>query len=435
MAKEEKPLEYERRIQDTKGLAQRIDLAYQQRPNPMRTWRRRFTLAAPALAAVASLPFLLGIGGGEKAFVNGSISRAHSIFEDNCSQCHSKAFSTVADASCKKCHDGPVHQANATGSIRCADCHVEHRGKTLLADVDDRHCTGCHADLSAHGKNIRLKATDITAFRVSRHPEFSAAGRPDQRPLRLNHAVHMPLQPKNIRGMKLPMACSDCHLTDRNSPRGDLLPVTFEQHCRSCHKRELEFDVFQVLGADAPPAPHTKDPQTIHEFVLEAYQKVLAANPDVVRQPLGRDLLPPPNAATWLNVVVTQSETFLFERKCRYCHEYEAARGEFPVVKKVNQIRGRYVEARPEGEPWFQHAQFSHRAHRAADCASCHRATRASKETSDILIPKLQNCQPCHGSTGTPQDRCAECHLYHDKSRELDKDRRPVEQLIGWLHF
>src|SRR5260221_12412529 len=121
MAKEEKPLEYERRIQDTKGLAQRIDLAYQQRPNPMRTWRRRLTLAAPALAAVASLPFLFGIGGGEKAFVNGSISRAHSIFENNCSQCHSKAFSIVAAASCKKCHDGPGHQANATGSTRCSN--------------------------------------------------------------------------------------------------------------------------------------------------------------------------------------------------------------------------------------------------------------------------------------------------------------------------
>ena len=312
MAKEEKPLEYERRIQDTKGLAQRIDLAYQQRPSPMRTWRRRFTWGAPALAAVASLPFLLGIGGGEKAFSNGSISRAHAIFEQNCSHCHSQAFSSVGDAACQKCHDGPVHRANAVGTIRCAECHLEHRGRTLLADVDNRHCTGCHADLAAHGSNVKLKAKAITVFRPDRHPEFSAAARPDQRPLRLNHAVHMPEQPKTIRGMKLPMVCSDCHPTARNSPRGDLTPVNFEQHCRSCHKRELEFDVFQILGAEAPPAPHTKDPKTIHEFVLEAYQKLFDANPDIVHQPLGRDLLPPPNAATWLNVVVTQSETFLF---------------------------------------------------------------------------------------------------------------------------
>ena len=33
MAKEEKPLEYHRRILDTKGLAQRVDLAYLGRPN------------------------------------------------------------------------------------------------------------------------------------------------------------------------------------------------------------------------------------------------------------------------------------------------------------------------------------------------------------------------------------------------------------------
>jgi hypothetical protein len=40
---------------------------------------------------------------------------------------------------------------------------------------------------------------------------------------------------------------------------------------------------------------------------------------------------------------------------------------------------------------------------------------------------------PCHGGTGTTQDNCAQCHLYHDKKQELDRDRRPIEELLGRL--
>jgi hypothetical protein len=50
-----------------------------------------------------------------------------------------------------------------------------------------------------------------------------------------------------------------------------------------------------------------------------------------------------------------------------------------------------------------------------------------------VLVPGMQPCLSCHGSTGTAQDHCVQCHLYHDKSRELDKDRRPIERLTGWL--
>ncbi|HYM13483.1 MAG TPA: hypothetical protein VEU62_22275 [Bryobacterales bacterium] len=433
MAKEEKPLEYERRILDTKGVAQRLDLNYFRRRYPFRFWRRQLTWLAPLAAAVAIAPFLTGIGGGKRIFSNGPVSRAHAVFEKDCALCHAASFSEVADASCKKCHDGPLHQANAIGSERCAACHIEHRGNQRLADVNERHCTRCHGDLAAHGRDVRITAVRITAFRPEEHPEFSAAKEADRRPLQLNHAIHMPAQPKTIRGMKLPMKCSDCHVTDLNSPRGDLLPVTFEQNCRSCHKRELEFDVYQLLGENAPPAPHTKDPQTIHAFILESYQKLLEANPEVARRPLGRELTPPANAAAWLATVVKDSESFLFEKKCIYCHEYEGARDGFPVVKKVNLIRGEYVQAKPEGKPWVAHAQFSHRAHRAVECSSCHTAARTSTKTSDVLIPRMQSCLPCHGASGTALDRCAQCHLYHDKSKELDRDRRPVEQLMGRL--
>lgn len=431
MAKEDKPLEYQRRIHDTKGRAQLIDLGYLGRAHWFRGWRRRLTWLAPLVALAAAAPFVAGLGGGEKAFSNGPMSRAHAIFESNCALCHSRAFAAVGNADCRKCHDGPVHKANAIGEPRCGECHVEHRGKTLLAEVASGHCTGCHANLAAHGKGVRLAANRITAFAAGRHPEFSAARKPDLRPLRLNHAIHMPAQPKSIRGMKLPMACSDCHQTQRGSPTGDLLPVTFEEHCRKCHNRELEFDVYQLQGQAAAPAPHTKDPQAIHRFIDESYRKLAAADPSATQRPLGRDLEPARDGAAWLAAVVKQSEAFLFERKCTYCHEYEKIPGEYPVVAKVNRVRGQYAPETPEGRRWLERARFSHRAHRAVECSSCHRTARSSAKTTDVLIPKLEDCRVCHGSSGTSLDSCGQCHLYHDKSRELDKDRRPVEQLVA----
>ena len=73
--------------------------------------------------------------------------------------------------------------------------------------------------------------------------------------------------------------------------------MTFEQNCKSCHARELEFDVYHVLGPAASPAPHTKDPKTIREYIAAAYRAALAANPALARRPLGNDLAPVANAA------------------------------------------------------------------------------------------------------------------------------------------
>jgi hypothetical protein len=429
MPKEEKPLPYERRVQDTKGRAQRLDLAYLRHPGRLLAFRRQLTLAAAAVSVLAAVPFFLRPA--ERFYSPGPVSRAHAIFENNCSTCHVTAYAAVGDTACKSCHDGPIHKANAIGAVRCAECHAEHSGRSVLADVDNRQCTRCHADLSPHGVNLQTKALRVTDFRADRHPEFSALAQSDARPLRLNHAIHLPDQPRMFRSHKLPMKCSDCHATDPRSSAGDLVPVTFEQNCRSCHAAELSFDVFQLLGGDAPPAPHTKDPQTIHAFIVKTYQDLYKRDPEVARRSLGRDLEPQPSPAAWLNAVVSQSENFVFQRKCVYCHEYQSVENGYPVVKKVNQIHGRYLAALPAGSPWMPNAVFSHRSHRAVQCESCHQAARKSTKTSDILIPAMRACESCHGATGTRQDNCSECHLYHDKSKELDRDRRPIEQLTA----
>ncbi len=423
MAKEEnKPLEYQRRLRDTKGVAQRLDLSYLKRPALLALLRKRLIWVLVALAALASIPLVLGIGGTRRAVENGPLSEAHAIFEKRCEVCHQQNFGGVPDQACAQCHDGAPHPAklvdtgHATTQLRCVQCHLEHRGKARLAALGSANCTSCHADIAAHSTDS--KAQNVTAFRQEKHPEFRAASLPDTRPLKLNHAVHMPAEPKTIRGMKLPMKCTDCHVPDRSSRTNQLLPVTFEQNCKSCHSRELEFDVYQVLGTRVP-APHTKDANAIREIIAAAYRKKLVEDPGIVRRPLGNDLNPQPGAAAWLDRVVRDSEHYLFGRKCGYCHQ-TAGDGS---VERVNRIAGRYVESKPEGEPWLERGEFSHRAHRAVECESCHTQARQSTRTGDVLIPAMKSCVQCHGESGTTLDECAMCHLYHNRNMEKERDR------------
>jgi hypothetical protein len=437
MAKDEKPLEYQGRIRDTKGRAQRIDLEYLRHPERRGVLLRRLSWIALALSAVLLVPLFLGYAGGRRAFSSGPVSRAHATVGDRCESCHTKAFSAVPDAACRRCHDGPAHPAKAIDTarshteVRCAQCHLEHRGNALLADVDDRNCTACHANLQERAAGVRISATKVTKFRRDRHPEFAAAMKPDDRPLKFKHAGHMPNQTKVIKGVTLPVACSKCHETDRLSSKGDLLPVTFDRNCIECHKGELDFNVYGVLGPGAAPAPHNKDPKRIHQIIEDAYDRALEADPRLALQPLGREeaVLRP---SEWLARIVAESEQFVY-KKCAVCHVVDSMSGPYPEVAKTREIRGRFVADKQSGEPWFTRGEFSHRAHRTLLCDSCHTTARRSVRAQDVLVPQMNTCLSCHGNSGTHIDRCAECHLYHNKFKESDKDRLPIDQLIGRL--
>lgn len=432
MGKEDKPLEYQRRLRDTKGVAQRLDLDYLKRPALLALLRKRLTWVLIAVAALACVPLVMGVAGSRRLVSSGPLSQAHALLENRCEACHTQAFGGVPDQACRQCHDGAPHPAHvqtdrhADIEKRCAQCHVEHRGNVRLAAVSDANCTDCHADLASHAKGVAARGAKVTAFRSGQHPEFTAPTLTDLRPLRLNHAVHMPAQPKLIRGMKLPMKCGDCHVTDRASNTGAILPVTFEQNCKSCHGRELEFDVYRVLGAAAAPAPHTKDAKLIHEYIAAAYRGALAANPGLARRPLGKELVAVPNATAWLERVTHDSEQYLFSRKCGYCHQ-TAGDGQ---VRKVNKVSGRYLEGAPEGTAWLTRGDFAHRPHRAVECESCHTAARTSTKTEDSLIPAMKTCQPCHGNSGTALDRCATCHLYHNRTLEKAPEKH-MKDLIS----
>jgi hypothetical protein len=432
--KDEK-LPYEERPESTKEYAQRIALEYLRKYDAMRARRKRLTWIALGVCAAAVAPFLFGTGSAKKIFSNAPLSRSHSVFESGCNQCHVAAFSSVPDAACERCHAGPEHPAKSfdTATLidkpRCADCHVEHRGTVILTEVKDAYCTGCHSALKARGRDVKIAGVNITAFRAGKHPEFSAASRSDSRPIKLNHSKHMhPLQGGTTTNVKLPMKCEECHETDLNSPKGDFVALNFDKHCRSCHERELGFDVRSVLGAQSLPAPHTRDPQTIHQHIEKTYRELLARQPDMYKRDLGRGFEASGTSEAWVAKVVSESESFLFDRKCIYCHEYQSRQGVYPVVAKVDPVVGRYVAGSTTGEPWLLRGEFSHRSHRALECTSCHKQAVDSARTSDVLIPKLASCTDCHGDSGTPIDNCSQCHLYHNKSKEK-QIRSPAERL------
>src|SRR5262249_12205507 len=140
MAKEEKPLEYQHRIRDTKGVAQRLDLDYLKQRALLAVLRGRLTWALVGAAVLVSAALILGVGG-RRTLSNGPLSRAHGVFEGRCEVCHSQAFRGVPDNACERCHDGAAHPAKAIDSGKanrtppCVECHVEHRGKMLLSEV------------------------------------------------------------------------------------------------------------------------------------------------------------------------------------------------------------------------------------------------------------------------------------------------------------
>ncbi len=442
MPKEEGPLEYKPRVRDTKRLAKRIDLDYVKRAASTVSRRKRWIWGTMVfLLVLISIPLGFGIGPGKRILESGPVSSAHALYETKCESCHMKAFQSVSNEACKQCHDGAAHPAktvddsatvlHSAPAPRCAECHIEHRGKPQLADVANGFCTECHANLKLHATELKVKAHEIKSFPGS-HPDFSTVGQIDMRPVKLNHAAHMPVEPKTVRGIQLPMTCSGCHVLDLNSLTNAPLPMTFDQDCRRCHEVELDFDTFAVLGPNARPAPHGVDKATIDKFVRKAFQDKLDAEPEIVRRPLGkRNLVPEANANAWFDRVVRESESMLYD-KCRYCHMKEPFETEEPMENRVHRIVGRYSVDKIDGEPWLPRGEFSHKSHRAEECSSCHSTALTSMKTEDVLIPGMKSCVPCHAQTAGHLDGCSTCHQYHNRSLEQER-RRPLQKLMSAL--
>jgi hypothetical protein len=478
-------------FRNQKNLNEWLELDYYQRPRGLRRWRNRLTLLLFVLCAagVAGAIFLLG-SRSARLVQAGPVTSAHSMFNHECEWCHRESFQTaqkflpgnasmrvVPDEACIQCHDGPPHNLlqNNPDEVRCATCHREHRGRPLLARVPDGECTVCHADLKNHrkGGDTGLAFKDVHAFNDD-HPEFRLKRDKDtdKAQLAFNHEFHLVklagLPKEKFARLAEPLkrlkeeGCVHCHRPD---PAGRYMkPINYENHCAECHplsvqltgdfKAEKPADQRRLDEAikefNKKPAPH-KEPSVVRaalrERLLDFVQvnRVVAGEAEEGAALIDRGLLgkrPTVEQWKWVNnrldtlerVLFTSdqldvAERGLFRHNCNHCHIEKKDRPRdknddglagLPVYEKTN------IPLR-----WLGHARFSHQHHRSLNCTECHEA-KTSRQTSDVLMPSVDNCKQCHNPSVGVRNDCVECHHYHDRrhAHEIHKNWT-IERSLG----
>ncbi len=187
-------------------------------------------------------------------------------------------------------------------------------------------------------------------------PSFAAIVAPDARPLRLNHAIHMPAEPTVIRGMKLPMQCADCHRTDPASPTGDPVAGDLRAELQVLPRARTGIRRLPECSGPSVPAPHTKDPQTIQRVHPRDLPPGAGRGSRRSCAPAGQRSrrLSPVRRRGWIAWCAIRSVSVPAEMQL--LPRDAGMDAGFPGGQKVNRIRGRYVESSPKASPGWSAA-------------------------------------------------------------------------------
>jgi hypothetical protein len=129
----------------------------------------------------------------------------------------------------------------------------------------------------------------------------------------------------------------------------------------------------------------------------------------------------PSDAGKWVEYQVRETTRILIEGPggCRHCHEPTGAADERAAYDP-------HLLAR-----WLPRSQFNHDSHRMLLCTECHAAT-TSRRATDVLLPRLDNCQKCHNPRVGVRSDCVECHRYHHREQEGGwRGPFTIEQALG----
>jgi hypothetical protein len=425
--------------------------------------RLRWRLIGLVVVACVAWPVVAHFTGNRRIYQARPVSQAHAMFNNNCNWCHTGNFetaerlwpgnarlATVTDAACKQCHDGPIHHDVAVDPLHCANCHREHRGHALLANLPDSHCTACHGDLQRNdGKQSSF--ANIHGWTVD-HPDFRVwqENRRDRGAVKFNHFAHLPRD--GIRGPDgklMQLRCEQCHQEDDQAPislfrmkeddkslalplpgaRGRLMrPINYQEHCASCHPLGVHVAGSQELVIEAPH----KEPAIVRGALREELTHY--AHEVQARAPATGDAIPPlpgrlpgqrvrKEQSDWVSEPLARAERAVFDGPagCTRCH----------LVKERRGARG-LPEYQPTAIPrrWLEHGAFSHRGHRMVQCASCHDKAQTSKETSDVLLPHADSCRQCHHPQDGARSDCVLCHSYHDRKKEAPPAKRDIADFL-----
>ena len=381
----------------------------------------------------ATLPSLVGL-----SWNPGSFSNAHRFFAADCATCHQGAFAGIADSTCLSCHanvgaHSPHGIALASvgdklASLRCADCHTEHRGLEGSVISKASFCLDCHKDLKEAAPATGME--DVGGF-PSGHPQFRATlvadaaqnktvrvqlgGTPpaiDRPGLKFEHKVHMDTAnyPLLVQAGRAVKGCADCHVAE---PSGQgFQPITYKNQCQSCH--QLTFDSVALPWQDAK-VPHGDDTGAIasvwNYYAGRALQDGASTSSADTQTQVST------KAAAALRVVFDE------KRGCALCHYSAGGNGAWDTDKILADALP------PKGNParvvapvklpvrFLPNAVFDHASHRGQACENCHTVAAAvSNGTERLMVPNLDNCTQCHGSENASfqaQSTCITCHVFH----------------------
>ena len=382
----------------------------------------------------------------------GEISRAHALYTNSCTECHTSPFARVASDNCLRCHktvgqhaDPVIAPAADLSGELCESCHREHKGQTLATRSSQDFCVGCHGDIRSHA--VRTSLRNVRDF--TDHPPFAPAlfdaaaavalsvpkpgdAAPNWQPwtspanrarnLYFSHARH--LNPPDTGEREIPgpgrrmvrLECSDCHHPD---PGGrQMAAVDFEKSCRSCHRL-----TFEPSRPDWQ-LPHGQ-PALVFEQLVSFYGRQALEGEDA--KPEGG---PPPRpakretdkdallAAARERAAATMQSS-IKPSLCGTCHMLDQSSTD-PSRWSVKPVR--------IPTNFFRRADFSHAKHATQDCTDCHGAAMRNGESPEDLLPEISVCRQCHtGIEGAPKkiaSTCISCHQFHNPRLPLLKAQR-----------
>jgi len=365
------------------------------------------------------------------SWVSGEVMNSHKFFANDCAACHTKAFVMVEDAACTACHqqqhghiDKVKFPSEDLTSTRCATCHTDHQGPHPVRAEKQELCSDCHKDLDKKVDEMHL--TNVSDF-ATNHPQFKPTvwQNPsegiqkrislDDNPvevsnLKFPHKTHMNANrmrnPKT--GTNTQLECASCHVPDLSGAY--LEPVKMEEHCGDCHV--LTFDSI----APKRTVSHGK-PEVVYRELAEFYSTLALKGgvtdktaPKVVRRRPGSPLLKEEEkkaALQWANLKTKKASRYLFSAsQCGSCHE---------ITPEKRNASGYSVKPVKVTQIWQPKSVFDHGKHKDVACAECH-AADSSMKSSDVLLPKIEGCQTCHGgeqATDKIPSTCISCHGFH----------------------
>jgi len=348
---------------------------------------------------------------------------------------------------------------------RCASCHLEHidgKGppptagappapvKAVPTLVKVNSCTDCHAKLKERLGDTPLIDTPSWTGHPDFRPRIAISAGPtpqfervslatpqmEANGLTFSHKDHlnpvggvarMAQELGPLKGYGGPLDCAACHHPDA-SGKG-FQPVEMVRDCSACHSL-----AYARIGGELRMLPHGHPDQVV--AALRSFYgsggRAAAAQPDNSRRLPGFMENARRAMSGFVARFTTPAEVSNGVRQvfspggvCAECHTVQRPFDPGSLDYRIAPVfvNDRYM---PRGD--FNHGvpQHSKDALGRATCSNCH-AARESDDARQVLMPRISDCDDCHGKSPktTPAAAsadCAECHSYHAPGMASPKD-------------